>query len=295
VSRRLRSIPALLLLVACVDTSAPNREGDDRPDEGDPRDAWGGADLPVPGCVPDDDGVLGLDELPVDLGAGVSAAFLVNPAGSTRSVALDGWRFDGLRGDDETLRVAPSEVAGAWFAPEFPGAHHRALFDRSEEIFGVHALDDGLHLLGLASAARDVTALVYTPPVPLLPLPLADGDAWSVEVSAEGVADGVEYPVDWGLASVLTLHHTWTFAVDGVDTLALPALSIPAHRVRVEVVAEARNAVGLTIESESRRIVMWVAECLGVVARARSLPDEPAEDFTQATELLRLALPEPGS
>jgi len=288
----IRRLLPLLCLVGCVETTAPNREGDDRPDAGDPRDAWGTATLPAAPCVPDDDGVLAGEELPVDPTAAVSASYLVNPAGSTRSVAIGAWTVGGAETGDERVRLAADPLSGAWFAGDFPGAHHQAVFDRAEGLVGVHALDDGLVLLGLASEARGETSLVYSPPVPLLPTPLRDGDTWTVEAGAEGIADGVEYPIDWGLASVLTLHHTWTFAVDGHDTLSLPAMDVPAHRVRVEVVAEARNAVGFPIESESRRVVLWVAECLGVVARARSRVDEPLEDFTTATELLRLALPE---
>ena len=280
-------------LAGCVGTSAPNETGDDRPGQGDPRAAWGSEDLPEPGCVPDGDGILSADELVVDLAADVSVAFQVNPPGTTREVSVSDWDLDTAAEGDEQIRLAPSALGGAWFAADFPAAHHYAVLDRSQGILGIHRQDDdGLHLLGLASELRGDTSLTYSPSVPLLPTPLRDGDRWAVEAVAEGTADGVEYPIDWGLGSVITLHHAWSFEVDGSDTLALPAVQVHAQRVRVEVVTEARNAFGIPVETESRRVVLWVAECLGVVARARSLPNEPDEDFTEATELLRLALPE---
>ena len=119
---------------------------------------------------------------------------------------------------------------------------------------------------------------------------MQDGDESALVVEAEGSADGYDWPQDLGLGGVTSLRHRWVVSVDGHGSALLPAAELAVLRVRLDVQVEAWNSLWGLLESESFRVDLFVAECLGVVARFRSLPDEPDPDFEQAVELIRLGL-----
>ncbi len=262
----------------------------------DGRREWGGQDLPAAPCVGDGDGVVAFDEVMVDPTAAILAAYVVNRPDTSVVVAGEAWDLSGVDVEqDEVVSVGPASLAGRWYADHFPADAFDALLDAPSGMMGVYRLDEGesaLMLLGIA--AQEVgDYLVYDPPVPMLRFPLADGDAWSADdATAEGSVGGETYPQDLGIDGVVTLVHTYAMEVDGEGTVDLPIGAIDALRVRVEHRQEAHNSVAGLVAADSSRATLFVAECLGTVARLRSLPDEVDPDFSEATEVLRLGFDE---
>jgi hypothetical protein len=260
--------------------------------------AWGGQQAPLAACLGNGDWVIDEDELQVATELGITATFLANPGDMARELldpageqGSDGrwtWFYDDpAQAGDQVHFLGAEPLEGAWYANRYPSADHHALFDASTNTYGVHHFDDGLVLLGIASEEEGGDALSYDPPVPLLPLPLQDGDSWSVDAAAEGLAGGVSYPVDGGIDGVVSLVHRWQFEVDGEGIILLPAADLPVLRLRVQLHTEAHNSVVGLFASDSQRVTLFVAECLGVVARTRSLVDELDADYAVATEVLR--------
>ncbi len=260
--------------------------------------AWGGQQPPLTECLGNGDWVIDKDELQVAAELGITAAFLANPGDTERSLldpageqGSDGrwtWFYDNpAEAGDQVHFLGAEPLEGAWYADRYPAADHHALFDASRSTYGVHHFDNGIALLGIASEEEGVDALSYAPPVPLLPLPLQEGDSWSVDAAAEGLADGVLYPVDGGIEGIVSLVHRWEFEVDGEGIILLPAADLPVLRLRVQLHTEAHNSVIGLFASDSQRVTLFVAECLGVVARTRSLVDEMDDDYAVASEVLR--------
>ncbi len=157
-----------------------------------------------------------------------------------------------------------------------------APLDAGATLEAVYAHDErALWLLGMASAEADPpqgrTLLVYDDPVPAYQFPL--------EVGAEWIAVG-EIRDDTLLGLPYAGRDVHEVSDDALGRLELPDLSFTqAHRVRSRVTIE--PAVGAAV---SRRIVSFLFECFGEVARAQSRDDETEEDFATAVEVRRLGL-----
>lgn len=236
--------------------------------------------IPPIACLPDRDGVITAAELPVAIGVG--GTYYQSPDGQTRGVELapsnGGWDLADEDPDDEIVEVAAAALAGHWYAADF--ASGSFVVDAGGGLDGVYHLDDlGLWLHGLASRDEATeTLLVYDAPVPVLRLPLRDGDAWTaIGTVTEGRLDGLPY----------VGADTYDIAVAGAGFLDLPYVRFdPVLRVetRVEI---APAAGGVTT---SRRQTSFLFECFGEIARADSRPDEPDPEFTTAASLRRFAL-----
>lgn len=265
-------IPALAAFAACQDNATP----------------LDGAELPPPiACLPDRDGVLTADELPIALDG--TATYHASPAGQTRAVDLAGadedgtrvWDLDAEDPGDELVEVGATALGAQWYATAFAGGGF--VTPQGPGIDAVYHLDaTGLWLHGLASTAEepaaDRTLLVYDAPVPVLRLPLRDGDAWTATGTVSGgTLDGLPY----------VGADTYTVAADGAGRLDLPYVRF-APVLRVETLVEVEPAAGGVMTS--RRQTLFLFECFGELARAESRADEPAEEFTTASYLRRFAL-----
>lgn len=239
-------------------------------------------------CLPNLDGVLEAAELPVALDA--PARYLVNPQGTPRSfdfagaVQEDGrrrWDLSPDFADDRIATLVARPIRAQWFAPAFPRADYVAPIDLEGRVLGAYHLDErGLWLHGVASAEADPpegrTLLPYDAPVLLFRLPLVPNDRWSSvgEVTA-GTALGLAYRgVD-----------TYEVRVVGAGRLELPDWSF-GQAWQVEQRVTVAPALGAPIQ---RRIVSWLFECFGEVARAEA-PTDALEPFTSAAELRRMTL-----
>jgi hypothetical protein len=225
-------------------------------------------------CLPDLDGSLTAEELPVAIGG--SADYYV---GTNRTVDLTGpdWDLSREEPDDELVTIGPVALGAQWYADSFDSGQF--VTDGPAGLDAVYHLDaQGLWLHGLASVEPDSTLLVYDDPVAVLRLPLAAGDAWTdVGVVAGGTIDGLPY-----IGS-----DTYEISAGAAGLLELPyvrfrgALPVATH------VTVRPDAGGVTT---SRRQVSFLFECFGEIARAESRADEPDEDFTIAASLRRFAL-----
>jgi len=268
----------------------------------DERREWGLVDLPAADCVGDGDGAVSYGEMVAAPELGITSYFTVNrpgttvliddPAGSPQQddeLAWDLLEVDPQR--DEIYEVGPQALEEQWFAALFPDDAFATLLDGPSAMLGIYRLDDdeqALMLLGIA-AEEQGDYLVYDPPVPMLRFPLEDGDGWTpADADASGVVDGEVYPRDLGDEGVVSLVHSYSFEVDGSGRVMLPFGGVEVLRVRVVHRQEAYNSIAGLFAADSSRATMFVSECLGVVARLRSQPDEVEPDFEEASESLRL-------
>lgn len=255
-----------------------------------------------PLCLANDDGVIESTEIPASHSLGWPVAFQVNKVGTEVLVpnpqgTLNGegtgwiWDFSKPQATDETVYESILPVTSFWFADRFPAEAFTQPFNSQQ--LGIYLQDEtGFYLLGLGSHEEGETVLVYGTPVPLLSFPLKKGDSWSAdEVAAEGLFEGEEYPADFGLAGKVSVHHTYSFVVDKEGRVVVPAGQFDVLRVAVDVTMEVRNSLMVVPVAQVRRkIVMFVAECAGVVARLRSAEGETAHEFELADEYKRLGL-----
>lgn len=251
-----------------------------------PRATFAEAVPPAPACRADGDFVITDAEMPVE--AGLAGRFRLSAPGAEIAVDLDGevadgehrlWRFDAdALGTDERLErtLDPAEF---WFGDHFPGATYAAVLDAAS---GTHAVFERvpgeLRILGLASRAADRTLLVYETPVAAMRFPLRVGDAWSADTPASGRLEGQEI--------ALAMHYD--FRVDAAGTIRLPAGDVPVLRLRID----SRQQVEGAAFALARSTVLYVAECLGGVARVVSQVNETEREFTVASEVSRLTVPQ---
>lgn len=230
-------------------------------------------------CLPDRDGVITAAELPVAIG--VAGTYYQSPEGQTRGVDLapegGGWDLADEDPGDVIVEIAAEALAGKWYAADF--ASGAFVGDAGAGLDAVYHVDElGLWLHGVASRDDEDTLLVYDAPVPVLRLPLRDGDAWeAVGTISDGRLSGLPY----------VGTDTYEIAADGAGFLDLPYVRFdPALRVQTRVVIE--PAAGGVVTS--RRQTQFLFECFGELARADSRVDEPDEEFTTAASLRRFAL-----
>ena len=236
----------------------------------------------LPSCVPNRDGQITADELPIALGA-----TLAYYAGANRTVDLAGanglYDLSTERPDDMIVHVGPVALDAQWYAADFPSGQF--VVDAGGGLDGIYHQDaQALWLDGTAShdemPAAGKTLVRYTDPIAVLRFPLHDGQAWS---ETGQIAAG----------TVAGLPFIGTDQVD-VDVTAGQRLDVPyvefspIFRVRTHVV---RAPTGGT-PAIGKRTTIFMFECFGEVARAESNQDEPDADFTSAALLRRFALGE---
>lgn len=291
---------SLLVFAACGDNLTPPPGTPQAYDAGDldvPQGYSGKIDgtpyqPPVPtklDCMPNLDGKIAPNELQAAIGIPIS--YLVSPSGTERKVDVSGkdkdsgerlWDWSVSHADDQVGTFEASELAGKWYEASFLDGEFVTAMDAGGRVEAIYKKDDdALWLLGLASAKEDPSEgqslLVYETPIALFRFPIQMGEEW---VSAGEVKGGKLYGLPYAG------KDTYEIKVDAVGELALPDLTfMQAFRVRQKVTVS--PAVG---KSTSRRQVSFLFECFGEVARATSLPDEPNEDFTKASEVRRLGL-----
>ena len=235
----------------------------------------------LPDCVPDRDGTITADELPLALGATLSYY-----AGDNRTVDLTahGGVFDlsQERPDDTLVAVGPVALAAQWYATSFPAGQFAV--DAGGGLDGIYHQDArGLWLDGTASQQQGTskTLIVYPEPLLVLRFPLADGATWSATAAlpAGTTIDGLPF--------------LGTDQLD-VDVTAGARLDVPYVQfspiLRVRTKATRTPSTGTPVVT--KRTTLFLFECFGEVARAESNPDEPNADFTTAAYLRRFALGE---
>ena len=230
----------------------------------------------LPSCVPNRDGMITSDELPIALGA--SLTYYV---GTNRTIAQTGttWDYSAELGDDDVVSLGPVALKDQWYAASFPAGQF--VVDAGGGLDGIYHQDgQALWLDGTASqdgAMASRTLIVYPQPVAVLRFPVAAGDAYTTRAALAGATiNGLPFN---GSDEV-------SVSVVGTGLLAVPYVELsPVLRVTLAVVR-----MPTTGPSTSRRTTLFLFECFGEVARAESKADEPSADFTFAAYFRRFAL-----
>jgi hypothetical protein len=223
---------------------------------------------------------------------GVTVKYSVSDAGTTPPVDLAGameggklvWDFTASYPSHD-LAAAATELAGKWYAAEYPGAQWTAPYD--DVIDGIYSNDDqGIYLHGLCwrnppGPGDPVTCYTYDARVAVYELPLTAGKSW---VSVGQVSVHTPPYKLGGLDHVGT--HTYTVTDDAVGDVKWPGGAVlPAvHRVRTKLFIHPSLGVDFT-----KRQTGFVRECFGEIFRATKLNDQGNnDDFNPADELRRL-------
>ncbi|HUJ59902.1 MAG TPA: hypothetical protein VLX92_15465 [Kofleriaceae bacterium] len=233
----------------------------------------------LPSCVPNRDGTITADELPIALGATLD--YYAGDNRTVDQVAQGGvWDLSQQRPDDTVVALGPVALDTQWYAAEFPSGAF--VVDAGDGLDGIYHQDDqALWLDGTASQqenpAAGKTLVAYPEPVAVLRFPLADGAAWSTTAPlAAATIDGLPFV---GSDKV-------DVAVAGTGRLDVPYVEF-SPTLRVQTLVTRTPSTGAAI---TKRTTIFMFECFGEIARAESNPDEPQADFTQAAYLRRFAL-----
>jgi hypothetical protein len=237
-------------------------------------------DATLGACVPNRDGVITAEELPIALGA-----TLPFYAGSNRDVSLVAqngiYDLSMQNPSDTVVAVGPVALSTQWYAASFPMGQF--VVDAGSGLDGVYHQDaTALWLDGTAShdemPAAGKTLVQYDAPIALLRFPLQDGETYSASAAfANTVVDGL--PLQ-GMDAV-TVDVTLGARLD------VPYVQFsPVLRVRTNVTRTPSTGTPII----NKRTTLFMFECFGEVARAESNPDEPSPDFTTAAYLRRYAL-----
>lgn len=239
--------------------------------------------LEQPSCVPNRDGVITPDELPIAYGANVG--YYASPPGVTRTVnlvATNGvWDFSEERADDQVIALGPVPLKDQWYASMFPTGQFAV--DGGGGLEGIYHQDSqALWLDGTAShdpaPAAGKTLVHYASPIPVLRFPIADGDTYTtVAQITAGTINGLPFI---GTDEVAV-------TVRGEGRLDVPYVQF-SPALRVSTLVTRKPSTGTPIVT--RRNIIFLFECFGEVTRVESRQDEPEAEFTQAAYLRRFAL-----
>lgn len=253
----------------------------------------------TPLCVANGNGKLEFAELPALKAFGAIATFVQNKNGTLAAVpkpegtydaACDclRWDFSKITSQDEEVYDSVLPLESFWFGDYFPGGQFVQFF--GNDSLGIYSLDEsGLYLHGLASVEEGQTRIAYSEPVPMVKLPMKLGDNWSREdVQAEGLYEGQEYPWNTGVTGTVTIEHSFFFAVDKAGKLKSVSGEFDVWRLSVDLTMTVYNSMALTpVATQHYKLLLFLTECTGLVARVRSQEGELKTDFTQATEFRR--------
>lgn len=235
-------------------------------------------DPALPTCVPNRDGAITADELPIALGA--STTYYTSTDTAFDSVGANG-RWDlSEETNDEVIELGPVALGTQWYAASFPAGQF--VVDGGSGLDGIYHQDaQALWLDGIASReespAAGQTLVVYPSPLPALRFPVTDGQAYEATADVSGTIAGLPFV------------GTDTLALDvaGSGRLDLPYVNF-SPTLRVRTLVTRRPSTGTPVVT--RRTTLFLFECFGELARAESAVGETDPDFSTAVYLRRFAL-----
>jgi hypothetical protein len=259
---------------------APGADGGGTTDGGDPADAPSLDGGKLPGCVPNKDGLITRDEVPIQ--AGLRATYRVaedvdvSTAGTPRSDGTRLWDFSGALPNDANVLVETMSLTGKWYQPKYSGATYATKLRMSSDLVGVFETAPGsVALRGVVTPDDGLyrTELAYDPSVSVLAFPLKVDATWTSDSSVSGVATGV--PVAYS--------EKYESQVDAKGDLKTPLGTFSVLRVRTLLT----RTVGFSVTKV--RTFAFVTECYGTVATVTSQDNEGDVEFTHALEIRRIA------
>ena len=233
-------------------------------------------------CVPNRDGEITVDELPIALGATVAYYARSGDVTVPAFTGLD-WKLDEEIKNEPVALVGPVALKDQWYAGSF--ASGQFVVDAGSGLDGIYHQDDqALWLDGTASQdespAGGKTLIHYATPLPVLRFPIDDGDTYA---TTSALADSTIAGLPFVGTDKLEVEVT------GEGRLAVPYVDFsPVMRVRT--LATRTPSTGTPVVTKRTTIFMF--ECFGEIARAESTTNEPSAEFTKAAYLRRFALGE---
>lgn len=190
------------------------------------------------------------------------------------------WDMSGHFGDDHAILVQTEPMSSEWFGSNYPTASYAVtLSDSSTDlgVFGTGANAISLLGVGSASGGGGDTELSYSPAVAVLTFPFQLSSTWSTNSTVSGTLEGVP---DY------TYSEDYTSTVDKSGTVIVPSgTPFPVLRVRTDLT----RTVGLAVLTQ--RTFAFVTPCFGTVATLVSQYDQIQTEFSNPSELQRLAAP----
>lgn len=239
-----------------------------------------GSDAQLPGCVPNKDGVITRDEVPIQ--AGLYAKYRValdvdvSTAGTPLGNGRRAWDFSGTLPNDQNVIVETLPLTNKWYAPSFTSATYAARLREAATLVGVFETSpSALKLLGVVSPDNGTsrTELKNDPAVATIQFPLKLGDAWTSDVSVSGVAQGI--PVAYS--------EKYESTVDVAGELKTPLATFEVLRVRIDLT----RTIGFSVTTS--RTYAFITECYGNIATVASEDNESDAEFNHAVEIRRIA------
>jgi hypothetical protein len=259
--------------------------GSDSPFNADTGSPFPGVDGGL--CVPDDNGIITRDEVPMQAGLHANFEFAenvtVDSAGVMNANGSYTWDLTGPfqpsgtmpYDGDHTVLVTTDDPTGQWFSSAFPDATYTTKLSDTANLLGIfEATPSALQLLGVASptSGSSQTELKYGTPIDAIAVPLMLGSSWTSNSIVTGTAEG------------LTVDYTEEYVnkVDAQGTLKIPYGTFDVLRIQTVLT---RNDLGVVTVTRS---FSFVAECFGSIASITSQTDETTVNFTNASQVQRL-------
>lgn len=230
-------------------------------------------------CQPNHDGVIERDEVPLRTGLNAKFRVATDVTFDTTGTMEGGtrvWDLAQTFPGDETVLVELTALQGRWFASEFPEADYATRLSADQDLLGVFEIaENGLFLQGVVSPQDGLTAteLTYDPPVATLEFPIREDSVWQTDSDVSGTALGAPVFYD----------ESYVYTPAGRGTLRTPFADFEVMRLRVDL----ERTQGLL--TTNIRSYIFVSECFGTVAVIRSTDNEPDAEFSDVSELRRLA------
>ena len=231
-------------------------------------------------CSPNHDGVIERAEVP--LMAGLNAKFMVAvnatfaTAGQAQGDGSSNWDLSGSLAGDHLALVELQALTGKWYESKFPGATYASQLSDSADLLGVFEITDkALLLRGVVSPSNGAgyTELTYNPPVTVLDFPISENKSTKSVCNVSGLAQGV----------LSNYTEQYDQLVDAHGLLKTPFGEFPVLRIAIKLT----RTVGVL--TTVVRSYAFASECFGTVATITSKDNEPNVEFTQASEIRRLA------
>jgi len=257
---------------------------DDGSSAGDAPGTTGDTGSPPPGvdgglCVPNNDGTITRDEVPMQAGLHANFEFAenvtVDSAGAMNTNGTYASDLTGPYSGDHTVLVTTNDPTGQWFSSKFPGATYTTTLSDSSNLLGIfEASQTALSLVGVASptSGSTQTELSYAPPAEFLGVPMTLGTTWSSNSEVTGTAEGL----------LSNYFEAYASKVDAQGTLKTPYGTFNVLRVQTTLTRTVGGVATIT------RSLAWVAECFGTIASLTSQADETQTNFTNAAQVMRL-------
>ncbi len=245
-------------------------------------------DSSIPGCVPNKDGTITRDEVPIAAGLHATYKIGTNENVSTAGVTSGDaggkrtWDFSTALASDQSVIVETQALTGKWFETKYPGATYATKLSVSADLLGIFETSPGALLLrGVASPADGTskTEVVYTPAVSVLKFPLTVGAAWTSATTATGPLNGYD------IATFAPTTDSYDSKVDAAGELKTPLGTFDVLRVSTVLTRK----VGFVPVTTVIRTFAFVTECYGTVATVTSADNEANEEFTNAKEIRRIS------